>query len=343
MMKWWEGFYLRLGIAGTGQVVEQFLPVVAEIPEITVNAINSTPKSIDKAKNLQSTYGITEVYSDYMQFLNEADIDTVYIGVINNLHFAFAKEALLHGKHVICEKPFTMSRKELLELERLSLDYGLVLAEAVTNQFVENYGKIRELLPLLGDIKLIQCNYSKYSSRYDSFIAGNVLPAFDAKNGGGALMDLNTLNIHFVVGLLGRPDRVAYFPNVENSIDTSGVLVMDYQDSKAVCMASKSSNGQNGATIQGTKGRIVVNGPINRITSFDLYLNDGEKTTYALNSHDHKMFAEFKIFANWIDYGDTIYAEEHLAQSLTVMEIVDSAIKDANLQEGLLAESKLTY
>ncbi|MGK0718728.1 Gfo/Idh/MocA family protein, partial [Aerococcus urinaeequi] len=117
---------MKLGIAGTGKVVEQFLPVIAELPEIQVTAINSTPKSVDKAIAFQKQYGIDQVYSDYNQFLTEADIDTVYVAVINNLHFSFAKEALLHGKHVICEKPFTMSQKELIELERLSIDYDLV-------------------------------------------------------------------------------------------------------------------------------------------------------------------------------------------------------------------------
>lgn len=334
---------MKLGIAGTGKVVEQFLPVIAELPEIQVTAINSTPKSVDKAIVFQEQYGIDQVFSDYSQFLTEADIDTVYVAVINNLHFPFAKEALLHGKHVICEKPFTMSQRELIELERLSIDYDLVLAEAVTGQFVENYGKIRELLPLLGDIKLIECNFSKYSSKYDSFTAGNVLPAFDAKNGGGALMDLNSSNIHFVVGLIGRPDKVAYYPNIENSIDTSGVLIMDYGYTKAVCMASKDSTGKNGATIQGTKGTIRVNSATNRITSFDICTNDGYKEHFELNACHHKMAAEFKIFANWIDHGDTMFAEEHLAQSLTVMEVLDMAIADSDLKEDPFWEPKLTF
>lgn len=334
---------MKLGIAGTGKVVEQFLPVVKELPELEVIAINATPKSVDKALAFQEAYGIDQVFTDYTQFLKEADIDAVYVAVINNLHFPFAKEALLHGKHVICEKPFTMSHQELIELERLSIDYDLVLAEAVTGQFVENYGKIRELLPLLGDIKLIECNFSKYSTKYDSFTAGNVLPAFDAKNGGGALMDLNSSNIHFVVGLMGRPEKVSYFPNIENSIDTSGVLIMDYNDAKAVCMASKNSTGKNGATIQGTKGTINVHSATNRVTSFDICTNDGYTEHFELNASQHKMSAEFKIFANWIDYGDTIYAEEHLAQSLTVMEVLDMAIAKSELKEDPFWEPKMTF
>ena len=45
---------MKLGIAGTGKVVEQFLPVIAELPEIQVTAINSTPKSVDRQSSFKN-------------------------------------------------------------------------------------------------------------------------------------------------------------------------------------------------------------------------------------------------------------------------------------------------
>lgn len=42
----------------------------------------------------------------------------------------------------------------------------------MTTQYLENYNKIRELLPRIGRVKLVQCNFSQYSSRYDAFCAG---------------------------------------------------------------------------------------------------------------------------------------------------------------------------
>lgn len=336
-----EENFMKLGIAGTGKVVAEFLPLVAELEHIEVTAINSTPRSAHIAKELQASYGIEEVYSNYIQFLEEADIDTVYVAVINNLHYDFVKDALQHGKHVICEKPFTMSHKELLDLEQLALDYDLVLAEAIPNQFLANYEKIIELLPQLGEIKLIECSFCKYSSRYDALLAGNVLPAFDAKSGGGALMDLNIYNIHFVLGLMGCPNEVDYFPNLEKGIDTSGVLVLGYENAKAVCTASKASNKPNRSIIQGTKGTIVVNGSTGRIESFDFMLNDGTTAHYALNVHPHKLYAEFSTIASWIDKDDTTYAEEHLAHSLTVMDVVDRAIQSAGLATGPFSDQKI--
>ena len=52
-------------------------------------------------------------------------------------------------------------------------------------------------------------------------------------------MDLNIYNIHYIVGLFGRPKNVEYYPNIERGIDTSGILVLDYDKFKCVCIGSK--------------------------------------------------------------------------------------------------------
>ena len=57
---------------------------------------------------------------------------------------------------------------------------------------------MKELLPRLGDIKLVALNFSQYSSRYDNFKKGIISPSFDPNNAGGALMDLKKLLIGIV-------------------------------------------------------------------------------------------------------------------------------------------------
>ncbi len=95
--------------------------------------------------------------------------------------------------------------------------------EAITNQYLKNFQGIKEAVKKIGTLKIIECNYSQYSSRYDAFKEGTILPAFNPKMGGGALMDINIYNIHLVVGLLGKPERVQYYANIERDIDTSGI------------------------------------------------------------------------------------------------------------------------
>lgn len=73
----------------------------------------------------------------------------------------------------------------------------------------------------MGDVKIVQLNYSQYSSRYEAFKQGQIAPVFDPKKAGGALMDLNVYNIHFVAGLFGEPKAVHYYPNMKKGVDTS--------------------------------------------------------------------------------------------------------------------------
>lgn len=107
---------MKLAVLGTGMIVKEVLPVLQKIDGIDLVAILSTVRSLKTAKDLAKAYKMPLATSKYEAILGNEEIDTVYIGLPNHLHFAYAKEALLAGKHVICEKPFTMTAGELDEL-----------------------------------------------------------------------------------------------------------------------------------------------------------------------------------------------------------------------------------
>ncbi|MDT2759161.1 Gfo/Idh/MocA family protein [Enterococcus xiangfangensis] len=325
---------MKLAIFGSGKIVQEFLPLIKDLPEIQVKAILGTKRSQEKTEKLQATYGIEAAYTDIDECLKSTDFDTVYVAVPNHLHYAFAKKALAAGKHVICEKPFTLKYAELLELERLALEKELALVEAITNQYLANYQGIKEASQNIGQLKIIECNYSQYSSRYDAFKAGTVLPAFDPKKGGGALMDINIYNIHLVVGLLGKPQRVQYFANVERAIDTSGMLILDYGDVKAVCIGAKDSAATIRSTIQGNEGSVVVNGPTNTLESYTIESLAGEQETFDNKRHPHRMYDEFKQFSQVIKNKDLTFVKQQLEHSKIVMEIVETALADAGIVLG---------
>ena len=125
--------------------------------------------------------------------LEQADIDTVYIAVPNHLHASFTLQALAAGKHVIVEKPFASTDAEVAQVIEEARARGLFVYEAVSTLYLPNYLRIKEWLPRIGTVKIVTCNYSQYSSRYDAFCAGTVLPAFNPAMSGGALMDLGVV------------------------------------------------------------------------------------------------------------------------------------------------------
>ena len=230
---------MKLAVLGTGKIVQEFLPMIQQVENVELVALLSTPRSLDKAKEMQVQYHIQEVYTDYETLLGNEIFDTVYIALPNHLHYQYTKAALLQGKNVICEKPFTLNAQQLQELIQIATEKRLILLEAITNQYLNNFLQIKKDLAQLGKIKIVECNYSQYSSRYDAFKEGKILPAFDPQKGGGALMDINIYNIHFIVGLFGKPEKVQYLANIERDIDTSGILVLDYGLCLgAVCIAA---------------------------------------------------------------------------------------------------------
>lgn len=317
---------MKLAILGTGKIVEEVLPVLQEINGIELSAILSTPRSIEKAEKLAELYAISQASSDYDSILANPDVDTVYVALPNHLHYDYAKKALLVGKHVICEKPFTLTLAEFEDLAKIAEQKNRILLEAITNQYLGNFASIKANLAKLGDIKIVECNYSQYSSRYDAFKRGEIAPAFDPAKGGGALRDLNIYNIHLVVGLFGKPERVQYLANMERGVDTSGILIMDYGNFKAACIGAKDCSADIKSTIQGNKGSIAVLGPTNSMPELSLSLNGQSLTMINENSLNHRMHDEFVAFQAIIEHEDMTATKLALDHSHLVMEVLDQAV-----------------
>lgn len=316
---------MKLGIAGAGMIVKDFLTLTPDLPQIELSAILSTERSLDKTKELQAAYKIGAVFTEYQEFLQAGDFDTVYIALPNHLHYQYAYDALTAGKHVICEKPFTLHLQELKTLNSLAKEKDLLLFEAITNQYLGNFRRMKDFIEKIAPIHMISCNYSQYSSRYEAFKQGEVPLAFDPTAGGGALMDINIYNLHLVVGLFGAPRIAKYFPNYQRSVDTSGVVVMDYGQAKAVCVGSKDMGGESYVRIQGEKGELIINGPTNSLTEGVVKMTSGEQHVLKQNVHPHRMYEEFQRFAKAVDQHDRVFANQQMRHSLEVMTVLEKA------------------
>ena len=321
---------MKLGILGSGMIVKEFLTITKYLEGIELTAILGTERSRENVEKLKREYNIKNAFYD-MEELLKSEVDTVYVALPNNLHFEFSKKALESNKNVIVEKPFTSNYKEALILKKIAMEKSLFIFEAITNQYLPNYIKIKELLPTLGNIKIVQCNYSQYSSRYDRFKAGIVLPAFDPKAAGGALMDLNIYNIHYVVGLFGRPKNVEYYANIERGIDTSGVLILDYERFKCVCIGAKDCKAPIANNIQGDKGCIYQDTPANVCEKFQVLMNDGQTKTINENNYEHRMVNEFIKFQRMIKNSDLEGCYNMLEHSMIVCEVQTMAIEKAGI------------
>lgn len=318
---------MNLGIVGAGMIVKDFLSFTHELPEIKLEAI--VARNIENLKNLQNIYNIKEIFTDLDECLSSPSIDTIYVAVPNNLHYSVAKKALEAGKNVICEKPFTLNYHETVELFELAESKNLILIEAITNQYLPNYLEIKENLSQIGNIRLVECNFSQLSSRYEAFKKGIIVPVFDKNQGGGVLGDLNIYNIHFVVGLFGAPKNSEYYPNIVREVDTSGILILEYDEFKVVCIAAKDTYNNSYANIQGDKGLIKVIGTLNEVPNYIIKNNEVEMKVNK-NIHKHRMYSEFKKFIDVINNKDFDFMQKQKEHSLAVMEIFDKSRKQIN-------------
>ena len=334
---------MKLGIIGTGKIVEDALFAIEPVSQIELKAIFAREHSRKKAEDFAARYKISDVYTDYDELLEKADVDTVYIGLINSVHYEYAKKALLKDKNVILEKPFAGTYDETAELINLARSRKLLVFEAITVLHNEIIKKMQEALSKLGTIRMFLANYSQYSSRYDRYLSGDVDHSFDPAFLGGALRDINVYNIHYAVTLFGQPKKVQYYPNLGfNGIDTSGTLIMEYDGFSAVCTGAKDSDSPCFVSIQGEKGFMKIDGKPNVAPNLTTVIIDeaggtvrdaagavvrATKTEQFLPPEvHHRMTQEFIDFASIIDKKDFAAAEKLYEETLGVMKIISDAI-----------------
>lgn len=250
---------MRIGTIGTGAIVDRMIEAIKRTENVELVAVYS--RTAEKAEAFAYKHGVSTWYTDLDAMMQDDLIDTIYIASPNSLHFSQAKKALLAKKNVINEKPFTPTLKECDELFDLAEKMGVYIFEAITTIHLPNYKIVKDHLKDVGDLKMIQCNFSQFSSRYDLYKAHKHTNVFDPAFHGGALMDINVYCIHFVVDLLGKPDFVQYFANIGyNGIDTSGTLIMKYPNVLVICTGAKDSSSENAVYLQGDQGTLRVYG-----------------------------------------------------------------------------------
>ena len=141
---------MRLALAGTGSLAQDLLLAVQQTEDVEVTAIYHHSPDPDAARELAERYGIKEVYSDYSRMVRMAKADFVYIALVNDAHFEYAKEALEHGLNVIVEKPMCPTAKEVKLLADMAWERELFLFEAVTTLHTQNYRSLRDMVKQLG-------------------------------------------------------------------------------------------------------------------------------------------------------------------------------------------------
>lgn len=173
---------LRIGVLSTAKIANGFVSGVTGSTSVQVAVVAS--RSAESAAAFAARHNIPRTHASYEALLADPEIDAIYNPLPNSLHAEWTTKALQAGKHVLCEKPLTLSLAEAQPLFALAAERGLVLLEAYPYRYQPQTLRLRQLLDerAIGEVKIIQAYF------------GFSLPAgpnirLDPNLGGGALLD----------------------------------------------------------------------------------------------------------------------------------------------------------
>ena len=241
---------MNIGILSTSSIAPRFIAAVREEGSFEIAALSS--RTLEKAQEKAKAWDIPKAYGSHEDLLKDQEVDIVYISAVNSAHYKWAKAALLHGKHVICEKPCTTSEVQTRELFALAKERKLFLMEAQKMLFLPAVLAVKEAIDSgrLGQIRMAEFNHSFYGS-YNNWM-------YDEAAGGGPLLSsaiyvvellqfLFDCNIAEISGLCSKHPGT----NVEEQYVLSGRMengvLFSLKNSTVALM-------KNGACLYGEKG-----------------------------------------------------------------------------------------
>ncbi len=171
---------IRTAILGTGFMGRVHLEALRRVEGVEVVAI--VGRELASAQSLGAGFGVERSEADYRNVLSDASIDAVHICTPNALHYPMAKDALLAGKHVLCEKPLSTSVETAAEIVRLAAERNLRNCVCQNLRFYPMVQQMRRMREDgdLGRILIVQGNYlqdwlldeTAWNWRIDSKAAG---------------------------------------------------------------------------------------------------------------------------------------------------------------------------
>lgn len=217
---------MRLGILGASEIaLRRFLPALKKCEGIEYAGIAS--RTFEKAVPFKNLFG-GEIYSSYDALLADDDIDAVYVPLPPALHYEWGKKVLNSDKHLLMEKPFTVSYMQTKELIDLAQKKGLAVHENYMFLYHSQMKEIKDWMNegRLGDIRLIRAAFGFPKRGVDDFRYNKAL-------GGGALLDCGGYPIRIAAELLGETTKVVHSKLIQPtdfSVDLYGNAVLENAD-----------------------------------------------------------------------------------------------------------------
>ena len=178
------------------------------------------------------------------------------------MHHPITTYFLEKGIPTFCEKPLAANHEQVKELIDCAKKNHTYLQEGLIPLYNPNFQILRDNLNLVGRIRQVNLNFSKYSSRYDAYLSGENPTTFRNELANGATMDLGVYVVADCVGLFGKPNKILSTASLlDTGADVAGSSILSYDDFNVTLNYSKASDTVNTCEICGELGQLLIDQP----------------------------------------------------------------------------------
>lgn len=250
----------RWGVLGVANIaVRKVIPAMQQGAWSEITAIAS--RDLKKAEDAARALGIPKAYGSYEELLADSEVDAIYNPLPNHLHVAWSIKAAEAGKHVLCEKPISLTAAEA---------EGLLAVRDRTGVKIQEAFMVRTHPQWIGALDLIKTGrIGKVRSMVGAFSYFNRNPE-NIRNiveyGGGGLMDIGCYHINTSRLIFGEePRRVLGLVELdpELKVDRLTSAILDFPSGQSIFTCSTQVVPYQRVHIIGTRGRIEIEIPFN--------------------------------------------------------------------------------
>ncbi len=317
---------LTWGILSTGNIANNFARTAAKMNELAdsnskviIGAVASRSK--EKSQEFADHYQIPKAYGSYKEMVEDPDIDVIYIATPHSHHLQHIKLCLEHGKHVLCEKSFTVNAQEAKAAYALAEEKNLFLMEGFWTKFIPVYQDLEQILKegTIGDITMLTAQYG-FCTGYERGIR-----KFDPALAGGTLLDIGVYAIGFAAMILGyEPKEIQSLVQLNDvGTDTYSSILMQYENGAIAQLSTAiQTNMPLMGAVYGSKGYIEIPNFKNP-TRIRVVPNEGEAWEISRPLEVNGFEYEIREVQKCIAEGRTASSRMTPEQSIAVMSIMD--------------------
>lgn len=311
---------IHWGIVATGTIARKFAGTMRQLGDCGEIAAVASRRE-EKARDFAAEFLIPRAYGSYQALAADPDVDAVYIATPHSSHFDDVRLCLENGKHVLCEKSFTVNAVQARELVRLARQNRCFLMEAFWTRFLPAYQQVTKILRdgLVGDVTHFRAQYgfaptgARYARKFDPSLAG------------GALLDIGVYCIGVAMMILDRRPQHVHSCAVigEYGTDRFDSIMLEYANGvSAHLVATIGTKLEQQAVVVGTKGHIVLP-EFSALQRIELYTDDGETQTievpFEINGFEYQIREAERCIRNGAVESRIMSHEE----SVSGMELMD--------------------